>query len=137
MTSASVLSHVTARHTSVDLARCARSCGHARQWAHSALTDWAYSAVPRSDVLMVVSELVANALIHACGPIRAHLDHRADGSLQVAVDDGGPSLTTSAPDPEEHGRGLVLVAALADEFGRSADVSSPYTARHWATLSAA
>ncbi|GGW74721.1 hypothetical protein GCM10010503_60480 [Streptomyces lucensis JCM 4490] len=100
-----------------------RSVGRARDFARAALSDWRITA-RADDVLLCVSELATNALLHGVPPGRGfglRLAHHPDGALRVEVhDSGGGEVRVQVPDrsPEsEHGRGLLLVAALADEWG--------------------
>lgn len=85
-----------------------------------------YRAVPSPlalDVVLVVSELVTNAIEHGHGSVRLRVRHSGD-FLLVEVTDNNPAparLRTPAPDAER-GRGLPLVAALAEEgWGVSPD----------------
>ncbi|HKR50961.1 MAG TPA: ATP-binding protein [Pseudonocardiaceae bacterium] len=69
------------------------------------------------DVLLIVSELVTNAVVHAPGERVTVAVLLTAGDVWVAVIDQGPRrpLHAHAADADdEHGRGLVLVAALAD-----------------------
>ncbi|MFC9651860.1 MULTISPECIES: ATP-binding protein [unclassified Streptomyces] len=127
--------------TSLSLDRDDHSCRRARQWTRATLADWSCPAGDviadevADDVLLVMSELVTNAVLHARGPIRAHLERRTDGSVRIAVDDGGPA-TSSRPHElaGEHGRGLDVIAALAADHGRTTALPCPYRARSWATV---
>ncbi|MEV6330105.1 ATP-binding protein [Streptomyces sp. NPDC051909] len=69
--------------------------------------------VDTDTALLVVSELVTNAVKHAPGPLRLELVLR-DGTLAISVCDGstaGPVLRP--PDPERvGGHGMEIVAAL-------------------------
>ncbi|MFE4369620.1 ATP-binding protein [Streptomyces sp. NPDC056835] len=126
-----------ARRTSLSLDRGDHSCRRARQWARAALADWSHPARDDivDDALLVVSELVTNAVLHACGPIRAHLERRPDGSVRIAVDDGGPAESSRPHElAGDHGRGLEVIAALAADHGRTTALPCPYRARSWATL---
>ncbi|MCZ9337644.1 ATP-binding protein, partial [Streptomyces sp. TRM76130] len=80
------------------------------------LRDWDLDGVGDIAVLLV-SELVTNALRHATGPIGVRLVAPAgpDGVLRVEVSDPLPDLPHERPaDPEdESGRGLRMVAAAA------------------------
>jgi len=75
----------------------------------------------RDDALLAVTELVTNSLQHTGGPLAVLWS--ADGEhLVFEVVDGGPRGVAPCPgsgfDPDEHGRGLVIVRALADEVAR-------------------
>ena len=69
-------------------------------------------------LVLLVSELVANAVEHGTGPLHMMLDSR-DGRVRMEVQDG------STTDPEvqdpgllsEGGRGLMIVDTLADAWG--------------------
>ncbi|MCX4658020.1 ATP-binding protein [Streptomyces uncialis] len=130
------------RHTRIHLDRCARACGEARRWARNTLRDWPPpDGCPHGradeDIVLVVSELVTNAVTHAVGPIRADLHRHPDGSIRVAVTDGGPAAFTHRPAAgplAEHGRGLAIVAALAARHGRDTTPARPFRARSWAVL---
>jgi len=94
----------------------------AREFTREALMDWA--AVERSDdVLLCVSELATNALLHGVPPGRGfglRLALHPDGVLRVEIHDSGPGEVRrpdEAPPESEHGRGLLLVAAVADKWG--------------------
>jgi anti-sigma regulatory factor (Ser/Thr protein kinase) len=70
------------------------------------------------DAVLLVSEMVTNAIIHGQPPIVLRLRRGADDVL-VEVDDGAAGAPRRMrPTPEdEHGRGLLLVAMLADRWG--------------------
>jgi anti-sigma regulatory factor (Ser/Thr protein kinase) len=70
------------------------------------------------EVLLLVSELVTNAVLHARTPltVRMHLD---TGHLRIEVEDGGdgaPDVHHASHD-EVRGRGLQLVAAISTRWG--------------------
>ncbi|MFF5441835.1 ATP-binding protein [Streptomyces achromogenes] len=102
-----------------------RSVRLARKFAWQTLTDWAAEG-RGDDVLLCVSELATNALLHGVPAGRGFLLRlalHAEGALRVEVHDSGPG-EVGCPDPvreadaeAEHGRGLLLVAALADKWG--------------------
>jgi two-component sensor histidine kinase len=88
------------------------------------------SFLAADDALLCVSELVSNAIVHSRSArpggrftVRATL---TSAGLRVEVeDDGGP--WQQQPDPGgQHGRGLVIVAALA-RWGITGDGSGPRT----------
>lgn len=100
-----------------------RSVPAARQFAHAYLAEWGLAGTERgADVLVCVSELATNALVHGVPPGRQfRLLLRCDGySLRVEVHDSGggiPRVDTHPDDTDEGGRGLLLVSALADKWG--------------------
>ena len=99
-----------------------RSVPAARRFAHAFLVEWGLAEAERSgDVLLCVSELATNALVHGVPSgrqFRVYL--RYDGHvLRVEVHDsgGGVPHIDKAGDGDEGGRGLLLVDALADKWG--------------------
>lgn len=81
-----------------------------------------------ADAQLAISELVTNAVIHARTPLVTSVSC-ADGVFELAVFDGNPTLPTLRPagadrhadvvDTAASGRGLLLIAALAAEWGVS------------------
>ncbi|MET9789194.1 ATP-binding protein [Streptomyces canus] len=93
----------------------------ARDLTRITLADWRVTD-RQDDVLLCVSELATNALLHGVPPARCFrldLSLGTDGVLRVEVHDSGPGeIHPTNPSPVgEHGRGLLLVAALADRWG--------------------
>lgn len=88
-----------------------------RAMVRDTLAEWKlYDLI--DDVLIVVTELLANALIHGGPPIHLILS-LGEGALIGSVTDRGegwPRLRR-AEDELEHGRGLRIVAALTDRWG--------------------
>ncbi|MEV3988852.1 ATP-binding protein [Streptomyces sp. NPDC049837] len=100
-----------------------RSVPAARRFAAAALAEWGVRE-RAGDVLLCVSELATNALVHGVPPGRGFrlLLHREQGGglLRVEVHDSGEGEVRAARAPgadAEWGRGLVLVEALADTWG--------------------
>lgn len=119
----------------VDLPRQAHACSTARRTASLLLSTWEVLDPERvHDALVVVSELVGNAVRH--GDVRLALELRLDtGGLLVAVTDGGqgmPQQRTSSSDAER-GRGLSIVEALVLAWGVD---ELPDGKRVWARLRA-
>lgn len=98
-----------------------RSVRLARHFARTTLTEWGCTE-RADDVLLCVSELATNALLHGVPQGRGfalRLTRHPDGVLRVELhDSGGGEVQVPDQCPEsEHGRGLLLVAALADKWG--------------------
>jgi serine/threonine-protein kinase RsbW len=100
-----------------------RSVAAAREFTAQALFDWRLTG-RRDDVLLCVSELATNALVHGVPPGRGYrmqLHLGCGGLLHVEVHDSGPGLLhvreVTAGSEDEGGRGLLLVSALADKWG--------------------
>ena len=93
------------------------SAARARRFVEEQCVAWGFGDVV-DDAVLVVSELVTNAVIH--GKSEAELRLVAtDDILRVEVTDGGPT----PPDPQlagaddEHGRGLLLIGVLSTAWG--------------------
>ncbi|MFI8829349.1 ATP-binding protein [Streptomyces sp. NPDC053431] len=111
----------------------------ARHHARDLLEDWRVPDEAVDEVLLVVSELVTNAVEHARAPIALHLHREHAGRrIWVGVTDGGPALRdgswTRSCAPDEHGRGLALVEALCEACGTRTHAAGHTT--HWARLTA-
>jgi hypothetical protein len=77
------------------------------------------SAETRGVVLLLSSELVANAICHGTGPVGLRLTW-GEGDVRVEVDDQSSAwrVPPHPIDPDaETGRGLLLVGALSDGWG--------------------
>ncbi|GAA3309338.1 SpoIIE family protein phosphatase [Streptomyces cinereospinus] len=91
---------------------------HARRFTRRTLRVWGVHA-PADAVLLVVSELVTNALVHTDGPVRLDLTLVGD-RLRVAVADTSPRTPvkpTSIGWEATGGRGLLLVEAMSALWG--------------------
>lgn len=88
----------------------------ARRAAAEVLEDWGF--VRSHEVLLLVDELVANALFHGRGPIRLRLMSNRRILLCAVIDSSRrlPRLRAVGL-AGEHGRGLRLVHALAAGYG--------------------
>lgn len=76
-------------------------------------------AAMTDDVMLIVSELLTNALLHSgAAKINLHIAVK-DDTLSVTVRDGMPGAAEirAAADGDESGRGLLLVDALVRENG--------------------
>ncbi|MFF3333861.1 SpoIIE family protein phosphatase [Streptomyces sp. NPDC002888] len=91
---------------------------HARRFTSRTLRRWKVEEASDA-VLLVVSELVTNALVHTQGPVRVDLVLRGD-RVRVSVSDSSPRAPAKPVivDWESTGgRGLLLVEAMAESFG--------------------
>jgi anti-sigma regulatory factor (Ser/Thr protein kinase) len=93
----------------------------ARDWsrihiAHELTADRAAAVV--DDAMLVISELVTNAVDAHCHTASLHLRFR-DRELRVSVTDDADGIPNLAPPARtaKRGRGLPLVAALASSWG--------------------
>ena len=107
--------------------------GSARALVRAALAEWAELGLPGTehltdrladDAVVAVSELVTNAVVHAGTEVGLACRLEPDtGALVVEVCDHHPSRAPRGADTEpsyetpEFGRGLRLVAALAESWG--------------------
>ncbi|MCP2343080.1 ATP-binding protein [Actinomadura rupiterrae] len=112
-----------------------RAAAHARAFTTGTLRAWArngrIAADPAAldDIILIVDELITNAVVHGSGAVRLHLTLRGAPTAPVLhgeITDDDPVLpavqspTPSAPpvlDWSEDGRGLLLVTALATAYG--------------------
>jgi anti-sigma regulatory factor (Ser/Thr protein kinase) len=113
------LAHAAAWALACETSAAAR----ARTLTRLTLRQWAAGdAADVEDVVLMVDELVTNAIVHGTGPVRLRL-RVAGRRLLAEVSDGSPLLPVpSGVDPggldwSEAGRGLLLVDALAAEYG--------------------
>ncbi|MFH8494616.1 SpoIIE family protein phosphatase [Streptomyces coeruleorubidus] len=110
--------------------------GSARALVRAALAEWTGLGLPGAehltdrladDALLVVSELVTNAVVHAGTDVelecRLESDDKDTAALVVEVSDHHPSRAPRGGEPEtphdtpEYGRGLRLVGALSEAWG--------------------
>ncbi|MFE1175435.1 ATP-binding protein [Streptomyces sp. NPDC058773] len=130
---------LSGNHTTCRLAHRPESVGQARRIVGSLLHRWQVTEEAATSVLLVVSELVTNAVEHAQPPLALHvLRERTGRRVWVGITDGGPSTRkgawTASCTPEEHGRGLDIVDTLATAHGTRSHEAG---ATHWARLPAA
>ena len=100
------------------LPAAAEAAGLARRATRDALTAWRMTCLEDPAVLLV-SELVTNAVLHARASAMLLRLETAGSSLRIEVHDASPSWpqprTPSRTD--ESGFGFLLVEALADKWG--------------------
>jgi DNA-binding NarL/FixJ family response regulator len=108
---------VRAGQASYALTRDLREVAPARRFVRQTLDAWQLTHLI-DDALLVVTELVANAMTHAESDCQLRLS-RTPTTLRVEVLDDG----TGTPEPQpptstsEHGRGLHLIAAVTAAWG--------------------
>lgn len=91
---------------------------HARRFTARTLRDWAVTEEDDA-VLLVVSELVTNAIAHTSGEVGLQLTLTGN-RLRIAVNDASPRapVKTASVDWEATGgRGLLLVTAMSTAWG--------------------
>lgn len=93
---------------------------NARRFVDSTLTELLGDGAAQvlDDVILVTSELVANAVDAQSSQVRVRLDvHHA--FTTIAVEDDGPGAPTliNAAEADERGRGLLIVSRLATDWG--------------------
>ena len=92
--------------------RCASS---ARSWVRERCSEICDPA-RCEDIVLVTSELFANACLHGRGPVQLSLV-QGPGHIRLQVFDKGPSWGDGTVHDDEHGRGLVIVSALSRAWG--------------------
>lgn len=104
-----------------DLPALRTSVADARRRVRARLRQWAFPPEVCDTAQLLVSELVTNAVVHT-DTERVECRMQAMGRrVRIEVHDGGSQ--TSAPLPcwaapdDEHGRGLLLVDTLSEEWG--------------------
>jgi len=102
-----------------------------RLGARLVLDSWSVPEDAGETVVLILSELAANAVRHARVPGRTFdvtVTHDGEKAIEIEVGDGSPHLPVlKSYDPDAtSGRGLLLVEALADtwevrhrEFGKA------------------
>jgi anti-sigma regulatory factor (Ser/Thr protein kinase) len=104
----------------------------ARQFIDHVLWDWGYDRTLVEDARLVISELTTNVVLHAGSPFRVGVRIEGD-ELRLSVRDESlrrPHVLALRPD-EPHGRGLRVVAAVADDWGVEFTANGKTV---WATL---
>ncbi|MEV3932476.1 MULTISPECIES: ATP-binding protein [unclassified Streptomyces] len=96
------------------------SVAGARRLTRARLADWGVAGDAHESAVLIVSELVTNAVVHTAST-RVVSELACDGGrLRISVQDqghqpGGPRLSHDAQG--EHGRGLLLVDAMSAAWG--------------------
>ncbi|MFJ9753055.1 ATP-binding protein [Streptomyces chartreusis] len=114
------------------------AAGQARRLARALLAGWNTPEDEAEAAVLVISELVTNAIEHADPPLVLHLHRRrADQRVWIGVTDGGPAAEDGAWSAsctqDEHGRGLYLVKALTQDHGMHRHTNGT---TYWARMAA-
>jgi anti-sigma regulatory factor (Ser/Thr protein kinase) len=95
-----------------------------RVFVRHTLTEWGVRRA--EDVVLIVSELFSNAVLHGAGAVEVRLSRLA-GRLRVEVLDEGtggmPHVPTTLTAGTVTGRGLRIVDRLATEWGTTRDAA--------------
>ncbi|WP_406481199.1 ATP-binding protein [Streptomyces platensis] len=136
-------SHATPRRDAeflFPLPHIPEAVGLVRRRAQTVLTGWNLPATTIEDAVLVISELVTNAVTHALPPAVLEVSRTvAEGPrvLRIEVTDAGPAGSVPRPAdgryPAEHGRGNAIVTALSARHGTRVD---PGGITRWADLPA-
>ncbi|MFF0389023.1 ATP-binding protein [Kitasatospora sp. NPDC004615] len=100
-----------------------QSAGLARHWVRGVLEEHSWTAATPAvdDLVVIVSELVTNVVLHASVPGKDVLVRlrRVEDRCRIEVLDGRPDLLppTDLHPSEERGRGLLLVRGLSADMG--------------------
>ncbi|WP_406404914.1 ATP-binding protein [Streptomyces sp. NBC_00879] len=97
----------------------ARDVSRIRRLAKEFLTGLKVPPTALDDALLIISELVTNAVLHALPPAALRVRCTQHHVLRIEVTDGGPrpNPPPKTDQHEEHGRGMFIVAAMAVRYG--------------------
>ncbi|WP_217556709.1 ATP-binding protein [Streptomyces sp. GbtcB6] len=83
---------------------------------------WKVTGELAENIVLAVSELVANAVEHGTGDVRLRLQYPdSEVRIEVTDDNPTPAVLRPADDEDVSGRGLFLIAVLARKWGVSED----------------
>ncbi|GHF23538.1 hypothetical protein GCM10010359_27130 [Streptomyces morookaense] len=109
--------------SAVSLPASPRSVAAARRFAGRLLAEWGLDDLA-DDTVLLLSELVTNAVVHGCGgvgDVELSLGRTPAHLLARVTDTGGRApLCGQAAADSENGRGMWLVEQLADGWGHHA-----------------
>ncbi|WTS45176.1 ATP-binding protein [Streptomyces sp. NBC_00081] len=110
------------RRSSFELAPHPGSAAQARKLTRAHLSGWAVCDDTCDAAALVISELVTNAIVHTASSRIVCELHDGDDRVRIAVRDEGwapgePHPARRIAPEEEHGRGLLLVAAVSTAWG--------------------
>lgn len=104
-----------------ELAAHPSSAAQARRLTRAGLAGWSVGDETCTSAVLVVSELITNAIVHTASAFIVCEVQDGPDSLRIAVRDEGCAPGEICPAPrlpeEEHGRGLLLVEAVSEAWG--------------------
>ncbi|GAA2596708.1 SpoIIE family protein phosphatase [Streptomyces axinellae] len=106
------------RKVGTELPGNALAAGAARSFMRAALDEWGARGPLTDDAVLLVSELVTNAVVHAGTSVELECRY-ASGIVYAEITDRHPARAVTSRDEAGHGHGLRLVSALAKEWGIS------------------
>jgi two-component sensor histidine kinase len=113
----------------------ASSLREGRRFVAETLQDWQVDEAFIEPVLIVANELVANAIVHArSAPLLSLAETGSDLMVRVADNSPREPVPRAATMNEAGGRGLLMVEALADQWGFDAHASGKVV---WVTFKGA
>ncbi|WP_186831730.1 ATP-binding protein [Streptomyces sp. ISID311] len=107
----------------------------ARRLTRSILEDWRVGEQETQAMLLVVSELMTNAVIHAKLPVCLRLHHQRTGCwVWVRLTDGGSArrsgVWTTSREGDDHGRGMNINEGLGEWHGTCSQAGgAPHSTR--------
>lgn len=109
---------MTSRYASLVLPPGAASVRTARAFVDHQLAGWGVDGDSLDRARLLTSELVTNAVRYGGPPLSVGVSVRRDG-VRIEVRDGTSALPRLGPaEPDRpNGRGMLLVAGLADRWG--------------------
>ncbi len=112
----------TERRFRFELAAHPGSPAEARRTTRARLADWSLCEATGQDAVLVVSELVTNAVVHTASRRVVCELRRGDDVLRVVVHDEGcaadrPGVVRGSGPEDERGRGLLLVESVCAAWG--------------------
>jgi anti-sigma regulatory factor (Ser/Thr protein kinase) len=98
------------------------SASAARRFVERTLRGWHCQDDTVEKVVLLTSELVTNAILHARDPIHVVIE-TTGAAVRVEVRDGAPGMPVHRKHPDDSmtGRGLTLVEAIAARWGADAE----------------
>jgi anti-sigma regulatory factor (Ser/Thr protein kinase) len=111
---------VTGLRARFDLVPAVESARAGRRAVSAVLTGWGLPAYAIDDAVLIVSELVTNAVLHAREEASLELEiGYGEQWLRLSLADGSAvrPLARQAARGDESGRGMAIINALSDRWG--------------------